>query len=86
MSPYFHPQEGLENKIQMLVSETKGSDIFGGGHEYRHLKLSSSNFSSKPELRTTILQVFCLIISEQGYVPGPFPYTETSLPQHACVS
>lgn len=42
MSPYFHPQEGLENKIQMLVSETKRSDIFGGGHEYRHLKLSSS--------------------------------------------
>lgn len=42
MSPYFHPQEGLENKIQMLVSETKGSDIFGGGHEYRHLKLSFS--------------------------------------------
>lgn len=43
MSPYFHPQDELENKIQLLVSETKGSDIFGGGHEYRHLKLSSNS-------------------------------------------
>lgn len=69
MSPYFHPQDELENKIQLLVSETKGSSIFGGDHEYRLLKLFQY-FSSKPELRITIPQAFCLIISEQGYVPG----------------
>lgn len=40
--PLLSPQDELENKIQLLVSETKGSSIFGGGHEYRLLKLSSS--------------------------------------------